>query len=132
MLTLVNEQRAQGATCGGERRAPTHALTLNAQLSEAALLHALDMGEGAYFDHSSRDGRTPWDRIEATGYAGYAYGENIAAGAEGADETYAQWLSSPGHCANMLSADFTELGVGYAAVAGSPYTHYWVQTFGGR
>ena len=41
------------------------------------------------------------------------------------------WMSSPGHCANIMNAGFTDIGVGYAFVAGSPYGSYWTQDFGG-
>ena len=132
MLSLVNGLRASGGVCGGQAFGATNPLTLNALLNESALLHAIDMGENDYFDHTSLDGRTPWDRMEAAGYRGTRYGENIAAGTMTAAETYGLWLDSPGHCRNMLSPNFSELGVGYAAVQGSSYRHYWVQNFGRR
>jgi uncharacterized protein YkwD len=39
----------------------------------------------------------------------------------------AEWLDSPRHCANIMSADFTEMGV---AVAASSDGVYWAQAFG--
>jgi len=129
MLELVNEFRATGGTCGNDTFGPAGALTLNLILNQAALLHAQDMAENAYFEHASQDGRTPWDRMQAEGYNGRAYGENIAAGNSGATETFIQWKNSPGHCANMLSPNFRELGVGYFQLDNSPYRHYWVQNF---
>jgi uncharacterized protein YkwD len=64
----------------------------------------------------------------------HALGENIAAGVPLAtpDAVVAGWLASPGHCVNILSPDFTEIGVGLATVDGSPYGVYWTQDFAGR
>ena len=129
MLELVNEFRATGGTCGSDYFGPTNALSLNAILNQASLLHAQDMAENGYFEHESQDGRTPWDRMQAEGYRGSSYGENIAAGNSGATATFVQWKNSPGHCANMLSPNFTELGVGYFNLDNSPFRHYWVQNF---
>jgi len=109
---------------------PVGPLTLNHQLDEAALLHAQDMADQGYFEHVSLDGREPWDRMNDSGYFGSAYGENIAAGLPGVGATFDQWVNSPGHCSNMMSSDFRELGVGYHPQQGTQYTHYWVQNFG--
>ena len=38
------------------------------------------------------------------------------------------WLKSPGHCRNIMKANYTELGVGYAT--GGYYGTYWTQDFG--
>ena len=41
------------------------------------------------------------------------------------------WMTSPGHCRNILNPAFTELGVGYAQRDGDPsrYFDYWTQVF---
>ena len=41
------------------------------------------------------------------------------------------WKNSPGHNANMLSANFKVLGVSLVYVSGSPYGSYWTTDFGG-
>lgn len=132
VLTRVNEVRSQGASCGGVFAPPTHPLTWNDELALAARLHSLDMAEQDYFDHTSLDGRSPWDRIDDAGYTGFAVGENIAVGSETAEEVMQSWMSSPGHCRNIMSSDADELGVGYAYEADSTWVHYWTQTFGER
>ena len=129
MLEYVNAFRQTGGSCGGPALPSVAPLSLNLLLTQAAISHAEDMGQNNYFSHDSQDGRTPWDRINATGYVGTAMGENIAAGRGDAQSAFEQWKSSAGHCANMLNPDFTELGVGYAHASGSMYRHYWVQTF---
>lgn len=130
MVPLVNAQRAQGANCGGQQMPPVGPLTMNPELRVAAQLHSQDMAEQNYFDHTSLDGRSPWQRMSAAGYRGQAGGENIAAGNATAQATFTQWLNSPGHCRNMMSGNFSEIGVGYAFGANSQYRHYWTQTFG--
>ena len=129
MLEYVNEFRSTGGTCGSTSLGSAPPLALNALLNQAAQAHAEDMGALNYFDHNSLDGRSPWDRIGATGYQGSAFGENIAAGRRSAQEAFTQWKNSPGHCSNMLNPNFNELGVGYANAPSSQYRHYWVQNF---
>ncbi|WP_279581372.1 CAP domain-containing protein [Fodinicola feengrottensis] len=38
------------------------------------------------------------------------------------------WMNSPGHRANILDGELTEIGVGLAA--GGSYGTYWTQVFG--
>lgn len=129
MLEYVNDFRRTGGQCGAQSFPSAQPLRLQVQLNQAALAHAEDMARNNYFAHNSQDGRSPWDRIGATGYAGQAFGENIAAGRGDALSTFQQWRDSPGHCSNMLNSSFTELGVGYTNISMSMYRHYWVQNF---
>lgn len=39
------------------------------------------------------------------------------------------WFDSPGHCANIMSASYTELGAVSYAVSDSDYSIYWTQDF---
>jgi uncharacterized protein YkwD len=132
MVDLVNEARRSGLQCPSGFRPAVPELVADDKLRTAARLHALDMGENAYFEHDSLDGREPWDRMEDAGYTGFASGENIAAGSNNAIGTFEQWKNSDGHCLNMMDGDFNEIGVGYAQIDESPLTHYWVQNFGIR
>uniref|UniRef100_UPI001C0C1835 CAP domain-containing protein n=1 Tax=Cellulosimicrobium cellulans TaxID=1710 RepID=UPI001C0C1835 len=113
VVELTNAERA-AAGC-----AP---LVLDARLTAAAQLHSEDMLAQGYFDHTSLDGRSPWDRAKAQGYANPS-GENIAKGQRTAEEVVRAWMDSPGHRANILSCDSTEIGVGYAGGV-------WTQLFG--
>jgi len=137
VLELVNQHRAQGADCGSEGSFdPAPPLTMNGLLLEAARRHSQDMGERNYFSHDSPDGPngdTMSDRIENAGYTGWmTIGENIACGLSSPDDTMAGWMASDGHCANIMSPHFEEIGVGYAQVDGSDYVFYWTQDFGTR
>ena len=81
-----------------------------------------------YFSHTGKDGSQPWDRFKREGY-NYSYaGENIAAGNSTVTATMTQWLNSPGHCANIMGANFTEIGIGFDKGAGT-YKYYWTQAF---
>ncbi len=142
VLRLTNLNRTAGYTCKkkddkGKVVTATPmpavpALTWNANLATAARLHSLDMAKNNYFAHNSQDGTSPGTRITRAGYAWSTYGENIAAGYPTPSDVVAGWMSSYGHCMNIMDADFTELGVGYAANAASKYNHYWTQDFGAR
>lgn len=130
MLELVNQFRASGGTCGGASMPAVPPLSLHRLLNASAQAHAADMAANNYFQHESLDGRTPHDRIAATGYRAETSGENIAAGNESAADTFVQWRESPGHCTNMLRDSYTELGVGYVSAPFSGLRYVWVQNFG--
>ncbi|HSC82217.1 MAG TPA: CAP domain-containing protein, partial [Pseudomonas sp.] len=77
-----------------------------------------------------RDGRTPGDRAELAGYGGQRIGENIAAGLDSAAKVVDGWLASPGHCANLMNPQFSELGAAYAVDPKSDAGIYWTALFG--
>lgn len=130
VVVLVNQARAQGGNCGGQPFGATGPLTMEGRLRCAARVHSLDMVERGFFDHQNPDGESPFDRMEQAGYAFSFAGENIAAGQPTPQEVVDGWLDSPGHCANILSPDFTEIGVGYVSAPQGALPHYWTQVFG--
>lgn len=130
LLALVNAFRAQGGACPSGTMPSVPPLAGDERLRAAARLHAQDMGEQGYFDHTSLDGRSPWDRMADAGFTGVPTAENIAAGNARVEDTFTQWKNSDGHCKNMTLPDATVIGVGYAHVDGSPFGDYWVQNFG--
>ena len=132
VLQLTNAARAQARNCGPDSFAATTPLTYNAALEQAALAHADDMAAKNYFSHTSQDGRTLRERIDATGYSWSTIGENIAAGQATAEIVVQGWIDSPGHCRNIMNPAFRELGVGYTPASGGTYRTYWVQNFGAR
>lgn len=113
VVELTNAERA-AAGCGP--------LVVDERLTAAAQLHSEDMLAQDYFDHTSLDGRSPWDRAEAQGYENPG-AENIARGQATAEEVVRAWMDSPGHRANILSCDLREIGVGHA-------DRVWTQLFG--
>lgn len=108
------------------------ALTWNSRLGTAARAHSRDMATKNYFSHTSADGRTLTDRLTQAGYDWSWAGENIAAGYSTPSQVVTGWMTSYGHCTNLMSNHFTELGVGYAYATGSTYHSYWTQDFGSR
>ncbi|MBS46059.1 MAG: hypothetical protein CMH83_23355 [Nocardioides sp.] len=127
MLRLVNVARRSARACGGTTYAAAPALNRDPRLEVAARRHARDMATYDYFDHDSRDGSRFSARITAAGYDWSTAGESIAAGYDSPAAVVRGWLDSPGHCANLMSAAFTEMGLGSATVDGSTYGTYWVQ-----
>jgi uncharacterized protein YkwD len=130
MLRLVNEFRATGGDCPSGHYGPREALRMEPALRTAARLHSEDMATNDYFDHTSQDGRSPWQRMGEAGYTGQPSAENIAAGNRAAASTFEQWRTSDGHCRNMMTQNANEIGVGYAE--GGGFGSYWTQTFGAR
>jgi hypothetical protein len=109
-----------------------HPLSYNQELTVAARRHSQDMADQNYFDHTSQDGREFYERIADAGYNYQSCGENIAAGYATPAAVVDGWMNSDGHRANILDPDYCDIGVGYAAVDGNQYYHYWTQDFGRR
>lgn len=130
LLTLVNEARSAPRKCGAKTYGKQPPLTWNARLDEAAQGHATDMASRNYFRHTGKDGSSVADRVTRRGYAWRAVGENIAAGQPTPDAVMAAWLASEGHCRNIMSGAFTQLGTGTSTNTSSKYRIYWVQNFG--
>ncbi|GIO97443.1 hypothetical protein J14TS5_25290 [Paenibacillus lautus] len=113
VVTLVNKERAN---------AGLKPLTVHAKLTTVALDKAKDMSDNNYFSHTSPTHGSPFDMMKAYGISyGYA-GENIAKGQRTPQEVMNSWMNSQGHRENILSPNFTKIGVGY-------YNGYWVQEF---
>jgi uncharacterized protein YkwD len=126
ILELMNRARSADRLCGREHFVATGPLAFSRDLRRAATAHALDMARRSYFEHRSPEGVLPKARVQRTGYRPALTGENIAFGPDSAEEVVAGWLSSPGHCANIMDPRFSETGV--AVAQGRKRGHfYWVQ-----
>lgn len=106
------------------------ALTRDSHLDTAARDHSADMADNNYFDHDSQDGTAFSKRITDAGYSWVSAGENIAAGQRTAKAVMTSWMASTGHCQNILSGSYLDLGVGLAP--GGSYGIYWTQDFARR
>jgi uncharacterized protein YkwD len=128
-LAAVNQRRAAGATCGSRGSfAAAAPLRWSSQLAVASAAHSADMAAQNYFSHTSADGRSMTDRVNATGYSWASLGENIAAGYSGIDSVVEGWMRSEGHCANIMDPAFDEMALACAiGAAGSRYGQYWTQ-----
>lgn len=131
MLTLVNNVRAAGQTCGSDDLPAQPLLAWDCMLDQSSLTHSTSMANNDFHEHISPiDGSDPGDRIRAAGYTPQAWGENIAAGYDDEESVMDGWLTSPGHCTNLMSSAFTEMGAADAANATSTFGRYWTQNFG--
>jgi uncharacterized protein YkwD len=115
VLEAVNVLRASGCNCpDGEFYPPVAALTWDNRLEKAAFGHANDMLKNNYFAHKSRNGTKFWQRINKTGYKSAFSAENIATGYRSAAAVVEGWKTSDGHCQNMMSADYKNMGAARA------------------
>lgn len=88
------------------------ALTTNPALISSAQAKADHMASNAYFAHDGPDGTTPWSFFTTQGYDYISAGENLALSNQSASSVVDGWYNSPGHRANMMNLDFTEVGYG--------------------
>jgi len=119
-LDLVNEVRAAGCTCGNRRMPAVGPLTLHARLMTAAALHSADQARRGKMTHTGGDGSKVGARLTRAGYSWRAVGENVAWNYPDVDAVVAGWLASPGHCRNIMNADYTVMGIGEREL-------YWTQ-----
>ena len=101
LLTQTNEQRAANGL---------PALKLDARLNQSATLKAQNMFAEDYWAHVSPSGIQPWYWFTQAGYP-YSYaGENLAKDFDTTAGTIQGWMNSPGHRANILNANYTDVG----------------------
>ncbi len=115
---LVNKERAAVGL---------PALKVNTQLAGVAEKKAEDLRDKNYFDHNSPTYGSPFDMMKQFGIKYSTAGENIAKGQRTPSDVMNGWMNSPGHKANIMNANYTEIGVGY--VTDSNGGTYWVQMF---
>ena len=125
VLNLVNEARSRPRRCGNQMCEAARPLTLNAQLGRAALWHSQDMARFSFTNHQGRNGSTPEQRVTRAGYPWAATAENVAAGPGTAEEVMAAWLARPAHCANIMGARYTDMGVAVVVSRQGAPRSYW-------
>jgi hypothetical protein len=122
IIELTNQERAANGL---------NTLKENSALAAAALAKANNMFEVQYWDHFGPNGETPWQFIRAEEY-NYVYaGENLAKGFQTTEGVHEAWMASPTHAANIMSANYKDIGV--AVVQGTllgKQTTLVVQMFG--
>lgn len=85
-------------------------LETDALLNYVAWHHSADMAKRQFFAHINPDGEDPNARFRRHGGHGMV-GENIVSDIS-AEAAHNRLMSSPGHRANILQADYTHLGIG--------------------
>jgi uncharacterized protein YkwD len=132
VLVLVNERRAEGATCGNDSFAPAEPLIMDSALRCAARKHAADMGEQEFFSNLDPDGLGYADRAAMAEYDGTALNQNIGGGQSTAEQVVAAIMGSSGLCAHLMDPLATEIGIGHGPDTEAKYVRYWAQVFGMR
>ena len=118
VIDLTNAQRSKNGL---------PALKTDAQLNGVAQKKSLDMQQKNYFSHTSPTYGSPFDMMRDFGVTYKSAGENIAQGQRTPQEVVTAWMNSEGHRKNILSANFTHIGVGYEATG-----KHWTQMFIGK
>lgn len=122
IVELTNDERA-------DNNLP--ALKRNSVLDEAARMKAQDMAKNEYFAHYSPTGVSPWHWFAEANYNFIHAGENLAIHFTDSSDVVDAWMESPTHRANIVNANYKEIGVGTAEGTYQGFkTVYVVQLFG--
>lgn len=102
LIALVNKERAS-------RNLQT--LTADDTLTKIGRGHSADMFTRGYFAHNSPEGKNVSDRAMEKNYSFLVIGENLAY-APSVALAHKGLMDSEGHRANILSPDFSKIGIG--------------------
>jgi len=102
LLGMINEERQLSGL--GD-------LELDSDLNRVALAHSRDMLENDFFAHESDSTGRLKDRLEQSNIAFHVAGENLGL-ASSLAEINRILFESPGHRANLLNPEFTNVGLG--------------------
>ena len=114
----VNAERA---------KAGLRALSYNNTMQKYARIKSKDMGDRGYFDHKNPEGQFITAQMQKDGVKYNAWGENIAyiSGMSGnsaiANKFMTNWMNSDGHRANILSTNFSSIGIGVYKIGNKYY-----------
>ncbi len=116
VLYLINQIRKENGL--GE-------LTMNYTLIQVANVRSEEATRN--WSHTRPDGSAWWTVHQQYGLYG-KFGENLAYGQESPAEVVQAWMDSEGHRANILTSDFTTIGISCYYNDGE---YYWSQEFAG-
>ena len=103
------------------------ALSYNTTMENYARIKSKDMGDNGYFSHEDLQGNLITEQMKADGVTYKAWGENIAyiQGVSGnstlATQFMDNWMNSSGHRANILSTNFSSIGIGVYKIGNKYY-----------
>ena len=121
LIDLINEARVDAGRA---------ILAVNADLTEAARRHSLDMACNNFMKHSGSDGSWTGDRVTDAGYTQPYYLEILAIGLP--QDAMNQWKIEKNDWSVVLNSRVTEIGVGYVFSKFSAYGGYWTVVMGGE
>lgn len=117
IVDLVNVER---------EKAGLSPLTLDQKVTAAAQVRAEEIRQS--FSHTRPNGSSFATALREQNVSYRQAGENIAWGQPSPEAVVNAWMNSSGHRANILSKNFTKIGVGYFQYNGR---NYWSQLFVG-
>ncbi|KPU44531.1 cysteine-rich secretory protein family protein [Oxobacter pfennigii] len=120
MLNLVNSERS---------KAGLKPLASNTELTKLARLKSKDIADKNYFSHTSPTYGTPFEMMQKYGVAYLYAGENLAKNST-VQAAHQALMNSEGHRKNILSNQFTEVGIGVITDEGN--NKVYTQMFIGR
>lgn len=97
-------------------------LSLHPDLNAVAEAHSEDQAAMGRVQHNGSDGSTVSTRLTRAGFTWRSVGENVAWNYPDVDAVITGWLASPGHCRNIMNANFEYMGIGEEDL-------YWTQVF---
>lgn len=118
VVELVNQERAKQGL---------KPLKYNWELARVARYKSMDMRDNGYFSHTSPTYGSPFKMMRDFGIRYTRAGENIAYGYLTPESVMRGWMNSSGHRKNILSPNYTEIGVGVAKSSSGRI--YWTQMF---
>ena len=117
MLIMINDERVKR----GEQT-----LVVDQKLKQLAEYYGQYLLSHGYFSHYTPDGLSPFDRMSQHDIIFQYAGENLAFSAN-TDLAMQGLMNSPGHRANILSANFRRVGIG--VINAGIYGEMFVQEF---
>ncbi|GAA5533868.1 CAP domain-containing protein [Deinococcus aluminii] len=154
VMRLVNEVRTKGTLNGQDaikgscveatfQPNTLRPLSYSGTLAHAAIQHSIYQSQEAVGGHEETRttspyfyGAMPWDRFARSralfGGPSRGVGENVLGGAESALQAMQVWMTSPGHCRNIMDEEYNVIGVGYRLNPNWEGIGYqaWTQMFG--
>ncbi|MGA7327970.1 MAG: CAP domain-containing protein [Rhodomicrobium sp.] len=122
-LRLVNEYRRS-------HRLPP--LTLDRNLSSAALAQAADMARHNRFSHLGPNGADLDKRLTAAGYNYAVAAENVAVGKNSAAGLIADWKTKPLESQNLLLPDAKQMGIAFKYRSDATLKTFWTLVIASR
>ena len=116
VVDLVNAERA---------KAGLSALTVQTDVTAAANVRAREIKQ--QFSHTRPNGSNFSTALQEQGVSYRGSGENIAYGQRTPQQVMEGWMNSSGHRANILNANYKNIGVGYYQDENG--IGHWVQLF---
>jgi uncharacterized YkwD family protein len=117
MLNLINEERASNGL---------NPLEISMELTKVARIKSQDMIDNNYFSHYSPTYGDPFNMMKNYGIQYVKAAENIA-GNQTVEGAHDALMNSPGHRENILTPEFTHVGIGI--MDGGQYGKMFTQMF---